>query len=114
MTTVLIVDDDEDIRDTLCDVLELLGYEAIAAANGREALDKLAILGQPCLILLDLMMPVMSGQEFLAARGEDERLRNVPVVVVTASGTISVPGVAEVLHKPLSYDVIHSTVSKYC
>src|SRR5215510_8699670 len=61
---VLVVDDDQDIRDALCELLRDEGYEAIAVANGEEALTYLKGGNLPCVILLDLMMPVMDGWEF--------------------------------------------------
>src|SRR5579862_4602951 len=61
---ILIVDDDPDIRDSLKEVLEDEGYEVNGVANGREALDYLRKSPRPCVILLDLMMPVMDGWQF--------------------------------------------------
>lgn len=67
---VLIVDDDELVRESLTDLVELAGCSALCAANGAEALAILA-RQRPCLIILDLRMPVMSGEELLKAiRGE--------------------------------------------
>jgi CheY-like chemotaxis protein len=82
---VVVVEDDELIRDSLLEVLEDHGYEAIGASDGREALDKLAALdGPPCLIVLDLMMPGMDGREFRRLQLEDPALKSIPVVVISA------------------------------
>jgi CheY-like chemotaxis protein len=82
---VVVVEDDELIRDSLLEVLEDNGYEAIGASDGREALDKLAALdGPPCLIVLDLMMPGMDGREFRRLQLEDPNLKSIPVVVISA------------------------------
>jgi len=82
---VVVVEDDELIRDSLLEVLEENGYEAIGAGDGREALDKLAALdGPPCLIVLDLMMPGMDGREFRKHQLEDPALAAIPVVVISA------------------------------
>jgi CheY-like chemotaxis protein len=82
---VVIVEDDELIRDSLLEVLEDAGYEAIGAGDGREALDKLAALDRPpCLIVLDLMMPGMDGREFRRQQLTDPAIKDIPVVVISA------------------------------
>lgn len=86
---LLVVEDDADIRDTIRAVFELDGYAVETAANGVEALAKLDALGRPCVILLDLMMPVMDGWQFL------ERLRGHPDPQITASPVTVVSGVAD-------------------
>ena len=83
---VLVVDDDEDIRAALCAVLEEEGYEAVAVANGRAALDYLSGPRTPAAILLDLMMPVMDGWQVRSIQLRDARLAPIPVVAITASG----------------------------
>jgi two-component system chemotaxis response regulator CheY len=84
--TILIVDDDIDIRRSLSDFLEDEGYAVTAAPNGRIALDLLRGGVRPAVILLDLMMPGMDGWDFRQAQLEDPALASVPVVVVTACG----------------------------
>src|SRR3954470_23175677 len=85
--TVLVVDDDQDIREALCDLLADAGYRAASVANGKEALIYLKSGELPCVILLDLMMPVMDGWEFRRQQQGDPRLSKIPVVVITAAGT---------------------------
>lgn len=82
---ILIVDDDADVRETLRELLEAEGYQCAAAANGQAAL---VYLGgsSPSLILLDLMMPVMDGFDFRKAQLANESWREIPVIVVSASG----------------------------
>jgi CheY-like chemotaxis protein len=114
---ILVVDDDADIRDALRDALEFEGYAVSVAANGREAWDALGSDGLPSLILLDLMMPVMNGAEFLGRLRADVRLRDVPVVVVTAFGSMARTVAHEsqdVLAKPLDLDQLMRVVSRYC
>jgi two-component system, chemotaxis family, chemotaxis protein CheY len=85
---ILVVDDDEDIRLTLQQILEEEGYPALTAANGEEALD--VIRGESRrlrLVLLDLMMPIMDGARFQAKLAEDPGLAAVPVVVISAGAT---------------------------
>lgn len=82
---VLVVEDDDEVREFLCALLQAAGWEALGAANGREALELLrAMHGLPDLILLDLMMPVMTGPQFLAERRGDPALAGVPVVIVSS------------------------------
>jgi len=82
--TVLVVEDDFDLRDALVPILEYEGHRVVSAANGQEALDRLHAMPPPSLILLDLMMPVMNGEEFRAEQLRDPTLASIPVVVVSA------------------------------
>ena len=84
--TILIVDDDSDVRKSLSDFLEDEGYTVTAASNGRNALDLMRAGVRPAVILLDLMMPGMDGWDFRQAQLEDPAIASVPVVIVTASG----------------------------
>lgn len=83
---IVIIEDDPEIRETIRSVLEFEGYELLLAANGKEGLEILANASfqAPCMILLDLMMPVMNGWEFAAAIRNVRRLSRVPIVVMTA------------------------------
>jgi CheY-like chemotaxis protein len=112
---ILIVEDDPDIRETLQAYLETNGYGVAAAANGEEALTVLDGGESPCLILLDMMMPVMDGWAFLAAIGESESLASVPVAVVTAyTSQTPTEGVEEVLRKPVDLTALMETVREHC
>src|SRR5687767_6429158 len=84
MHTVLVVEDDPDIRELVTEVLGQAGYRVAEAENGQVALDFLRGHDGPCIVLLDLMMPVLSGPELLEIMAEDERLAMLPVVVVSA------------------------------
>lgn len=81
---ILVIEDDDDIRETIRDVLQDEGYRVDTAANGREAIDHLQDGHLPAVILLDLMMPVMNGAEFLDELSADPRLVTIPVIVVSA------------------------------
>src|SRR6266704_1344448 len=83
-TTVLVVEDDFDLRDALVPILEYEGHRVVSAANGKEALERLRTMPPPSLILLDLMMPVMDGEQFRAQQLRDPALASIPVVVVSA------------------------------
>jgi CheY-like chemotaxis protein len=80
---VMLVEDDKDTRDVMTRTLEKAGWNVSAATNGREALDQMAIV-RPELILLDLMMPVMDGFDFLVAMRANPEWQNIPVIVLTA------------------------------
>jgi CheY-like chemotaxis protein len=81
---ILVVEDDEDLRDSLCMLLEAEGFRAVGVVHGLEALEYLQAHAPPCVILLDLMMPVMSGGEFRARQRADALLARVPTIVVSA------------------------------
>ena len=115
--TVLVVDDDIEIRETLAGVLDEEGYAVAKAVNGREALDQIQAGLQPSLIVLDLMMPVMDGWQFLEERAKDESLREVPVVIVSATpDTLQPPDICAFVRKPMRLndllDVIAREVSR--
>ena len=80
---ILIVEDDQDIRETMKEALELEGYEVVAASGGHEGL-KILRLGNTCLVLLDMAMPLMSGREFLDIVLEDKSISDVPVFIHSA------------------------------
>jgi CheY-like chemotaxis protein len=111
--SVLLVEDDADIREAVSSVLEAEGYTVLTAENGEQAL---AILdrGQPCVVLLDLMMPVMSGWEFMKVVKQNRRLDDMPVVVVSAYSERKAEGVRRVLKKPLDVNALLAAVSEYC
>ncbi len=86
---ILLVEDDQDIRETLVELLEGEGYEVLFAENGQIGLDKLSQSSQlPNLILLDLMMPVKDGFQFCAEKEANPKIAHLPVVVMSADGHI--------------------------
>jgi CheY-like chemotaxis protein len=116
--TVLVVEDDADIRDSLVELLVDEGYRVIGASDGQQALDALAGRGiePPRLVVLDLMMPVMNGYEFLERVRADTRLRGLPVIVMTAGDRAPPPQaqILEHLRKPISLDRLLGAVERYC
>jgi CheY-like chemotaxis protein len=109
---VLVVDDEEDIRETLREVVEMGGCSAVTAANGAEGLHMLAA-HRPCLIILDLMMPIMSGQEMLEAMRNQPSFAEVPVLISTSAPERAPAGVA-VLKKPLDISVVWDWMRRNC
>ncbi len=104
MSTVLVVDDDIDLRETLCDALEQAGHQAIAAREGQDALRVLRGDRAISLVLLDLMMPVMTGWEFRKVQLADPTIADIPVIVMTAAADLSSSPIdaATILKKPLT------------
>jgi len=116
---VLIVDDDFAIRDSLAELLEDEGYLPIAAANGRDALARLDEDGPwPCLIVLDLMMPVMNGESFRELQLRVPELARIPTIVFTADvraqSRVEPLNVQAFLQKPLDIERFVATVRDRC
>ncbi|MBI2930695.1 MAG: response regulator [Planctomycetes bacterium] len=110
---VLLVEDDDDIREILGTVLREEGYRVLEAGNGREALGFLRGGERIGLILLDLLMPVMNGWELLAEQQADEGLRGIPVVTMTAGGEAArASPQTECLMKPISLDRVLDAVRR--
>ena len=115
MTQLLLVEDDEDIRETFADVLRDHGYEVAEAENGRVALTLLQDGLRPQLILLDYAMPVMDGGEFRKCQLADAALAHLPVVLMTAAtGVQAIAAVLKpnhLLRKPFSLKELFATLS---
>ena len=113
--TILVVEDDASIRDILSLALTADGYKVITAANGQEALKILSEMSNPCLILLDLMMPIMNGWQFAAAISENANFKNIPIVVLTAFAdkVKTIPGKLT-LKKPIDLELLFEVAKKYC
>ena len=116
MPTILLVEDDSAINDALADALTADGYAVMAAHDGLEALRLLRDEPLPDLIVLDLMLPNMSGQQFRVRQVTDPMLRDIPVIVLSA-----VPSVGEiakalsadaVLPKPVRLDELLTTIER--
>ncbi|MFL5786079.1 MAG: response regulator [Bacteriovoracaceae bacterium] len=113
--SILVVEDDDDIRTAMIDVLESEGYHATAATNGKEALDFLHQSKKPCLVLLDMMMPIMNGREFLDKVKEDTYLAPIPVLVVSAiADKTNTNGAVGFIKKPVDIDMVLKIVNRYC
>lgn len=88
---ILLVDDNSDVLEVVKLMLEGEGYSVRTAANGAEALESLRDGVDPCLIILDLTMPVMDGWQFRERQLEDPRLRDIPTIIYSAVGGIANP-----------------------
>lgn len=118
MSTVLIIEDDADMREIERATLDCAGYQVVLAANGQEGLRLLANQ-RPCVILLDLMMPVMDGLTFLTERRKRGLAHGVPIVCVTAGGKeiqnhALTLGACECLLKPPDFELLCERVRHYC
>jgi CheY-like chemotaxis protein len=115
MRQILLVEDDEDLRELFAEILRDAGYTVDEARNGQVALDHLVGKAEPCLMLLDLMMPVMSGPELLATLEHEGRCGSLPVIVLSAGGAASdVPRANKFLRKPVSPEQLLEVVGEYC
>jgi CheY-like chemotaxis protein len=113
---VLIVEDDDDLREMMAQLLSLEGFQAAAVANGLEALEYLQQGVAPDLILLDMMMPVMDGWEFRRHQKADPTMARVPVVVLSAldQTRISEISAEAILKKPLDFERLLELVRTFC
>lgn len=107
---VLIVDDHRSIREGLQALLSAKGFPVVAAASGEEAL-RLLDGCHPSVLLLDMMLPGISGAELLATVRKDARFADLPVVVVSAA-PVTLTDVAAVVRKPPNVDRLIETVSR--
>jgi CheY-like chemotaxis protein len=96
--------------------LELEGYQVELAANGRQALEQFSRGASACVIVLDLMMPVMDGWEFRRRQVEDARLKKIPTIVVSAAGRERIAQISAdaYLSKPVDMDELLERVSEFC
>lgn len=112
--SVLVVEDDADIRDSLLVLLHDEGYRVSACSNGLEALERLRVEESPDVILLDLMMPVMDGWQFRVQQKRDARLASIPVVVLSADTTAKAAAMDAdaYLRKPVEYTALVSSIER--
>jgi two-component system chemotaxis response regulator CheY len=114
LAKILVIEDDPDLASALCDLLNISGYRASHAIDGVAALEMLRSGELPDLILLDLMLPRLDGWGFREAQLADQRLRGIPVVVLSAVGEIVRPiKAAHLLRKPVSPDVLLTSIERF-
>lgn len=118
--SILVAEDNNDVRETIVDAIRMQGYEVHGVSNGKQALEMLDVLGAPTLVLLDLMMPVMNGWEFLNAQCKRAKLASHKIVTISAVDPTRGPvgsspiGAAGNLQKPISLDDLWDTVREFC
>lgn len=112
--TILIVEDEEDLRELMRESLELKGYTVVTAEEGQDALQKIDGIDHLCLVLLDLFMPGMNGWDFFEKMRERPELAAVPVIVHSSASNRAPPGVTRVMQKPIMFEQLISVVSEYC
>ena len=116
---ILVIDDDKEIRESLSDVLSDEGYVVVLAENGQEGLDFLNTTKQlPCMVFLDLMMPVLDGQGFRKEQMNNPDFSKIPTILFSANGQLDKRaldiGMTDFLKKPIDLDELLSIAAKYC
>lgn len=118
MDMILLIEDDNDLRESLTELLSIRGYDTIAVTNGREALEWLQANSAPCLILLDLMLPVMSGWEFRRQQLADTKLSGIPTVILSglhdAASESQRLQASAFLPKPIDFLSLYDVIDRYC
>ena len=114
--TVLVVEDDPDIRDIVQDLLEAEGYDVVPASHGRQALEFLTGVktsDKPDLVILDMMMPLVDGRQVLDSMQRDPALASIPVLVISAVAREKPAGATAFLRKPVSLEKLFEAVRSF-
>ena len=111
---ILVVDDDEGIREAMVSILQVMGYSVASANNGKEALDYLRNAATPDLIISDLAMPIMDGRQFRREQVKEPRLAKIPVIVVSALSDQTDIDANEIFIKPVEVEILLAAVDRYC
>jgi len=109
---IFVVEDDPDVRTSIAEILRDEGYEVGEFSNLDDTLRELQGGARPCVVLMDLLMQGMTGQEFLEVVRHDAALSEIPVVMITGARTPA-PGI-EVLRKPFDLSDLVGTVARHC
>jgi CheY-like chemotaxis protein len=112
-TCVLVVEDDDRIRESVGALLERRGYSAVLAADSEQAFEQLLNIARPCLVLVDLLTPGMDGERLLAALEGSDRIATLPVVLVSvpAPGLLTRPAVVK---RPIDLEILYRIVRDHC
>jgi two-component system, chemotaxis family, chemotaxis protein CheY len=113
--TVLLVEDDAEIRDALQDILEGEGYDVIPAGNGHQALEFLRVSRpvRPDVVILDIMMPIVDGRQVLEAMQAEQDLAQIPVIVVSAMTRDKPVGATAFMQKPIAIGALFEMVRAF-
>jgi CheY-like chemotaxis protein len=112
--TVLVVEDERDLREMLCEALELNGYSVVPAADGLAALEAIERIDHLCLVLLDLVMPGMNGWDFFKEMRARSKYATVPVIVHSSAPGAAPQGATRVLKKPIELERLLDVVREFC
>lgn len=110
---ILVVDDEPEIRESLEEFLTDEGYSVALAADGAEAMERLESDTPPCVVILDLLMPVLSGNEVYERMKQDPRLARIPVIVSTSDPSRA-PSGNLIMPKPINLDHLLGVVQRLC
>lgn len=110
---ILVVDDELDIRESLQELFEDAGYQVATAADGAEALALMSTGDAPCVVILDLIMPGVNGNEVYSVMQSDDRLSDVPVIVATSDPSRA-PRDVQVMRKPIDTRRLLDVVRQHC
>src|ERR1035437_5291270 len=112
--SILVTDDSDDVRELIMSALGNEGYHVTGASNGQEALEKLKDMQGPTLVLLDLMMPIMNGWEFLAAQKQDVRFAAHQVLTISSVNQNKRPETAGTIQKPVNWNNLWDKGVEFC
>jgi CheY-like chemotaxis protein len=112
--TVLVLEDEDDLREMMREALELNGYAVVTASEGKQALEELSRIEHICLVLLDLFMPGMNGWDFYAELRRRPEYAEVPVVVHSSAPERAPAGVTRAMGKPVVLTRLLSIVEEFC
>jgi CheY-like chemotaxis protein len=112
--TVLIVEDEKELREMMGEALEMYGYSVVTAAEGASALRALEGIDHVCLVLLDLLMPGMNGWELFDELRSRAKYATVPIVVHSSSPGSAPKGATRVLTKPMELERLLDVVREFC
>jgi len=111
---ILVIDDDEGVREAMVSILQVMGYSVASAINGKDALDYLRRAATPDLIISDLAMPIMDGRQFRREQVKEPRLAKIPVIVVSALSDQTDIDANEIFIKPVEVEILLAAVDRYC
>ena len=112
--TILVVEDEVELCEMMCEALELSGYAVLAATDGKDALSKVSGIENLCLVILDLLMPEMNGWDFVEQLRKRSEFATVPIIVHSSASGPAPATVARVLKKPIPFDRLLAVVREYC